>query len=117
MVEGGRFEIYCRATYRGFESRPLRHSRPVINFLRRGVRVAEGARLESECRATYRGFESRLLRHFLRHRRRPQVVVGSPWSGIRELRQDRKVATVSVPPRYGGTRPSPGVFKFVRGTT
>ena len=24
MVEGGRFEIYCRATYRGFESRPLR---------------------------------------------------------------------------------------------
>jgi hypothetical protein len=117
VVEGGRFEIYCRATYRGFESRSLRHLRPVIVLLRRGVRVAEGARLESECRATYRGFESRLLRHFLRHWRRPQVVVGSPWSGIRELRQDRKVATVSVPPRCGGTRPSPGVFKFVKGTT
>ena len=28
MVEGGRFEIYCRATYRGFESRPLRHFQP-----------------------------------------------------------------------------------------
>ena len=39
---------------------------------------------------------------------RPKVVVGSSWSGIREPRQDRKVATVSVPPRCGGTRPSPG---------
>ena len=39
---------------------------------------------------------------------RPKVVVGSSWSGIREPRQDRKVATVSVPPRCGGARPSPG---------
>ena len=32
MVEGGRFEIYCRATYRGFESRPLRHIQPSTFF-------------------------------------------------------------------------------------
>ena len=32
MVEGGRFEIYCRATYRGFESRPLRHIQPSRTF-------------------------------------------------------------------------------------
>ncbi len=25
MVEGGGLEIHCRATYRGFESHPLRH--------------------------------------------------------------------------------------------
>ena len=25
VVEGGGFEIHCRATYRGFESRLLRH--------------------------------------------------------------------------------------------
>ena len=116
MVEGGRFEIYCRATYRGFESRPLRPHYPIVQFLflRRGDRVAEGARLERGCRATYRGFESHSLRH-LRQCARPKVVVGSPWSGIRELRQDRKVATVSVPPRYGGTRPSPGAIFLVRG--
>ncbi len=54
---------------------------------------------------------------FLRHWRRPKVVVGSPWSGIRELRQDRKVATVSVSPRYGGARPSPGASFIVTGTT
>jgi hypothetical protein len=105
--EGGRFEIYCGATYRGFESRPLRHLQPSPVTFRRDDRVAEGARLESECRATYRGFESHSLRH-LRCKARPKVVVGSSWSGIRELRQDRKVATVSVLPRYGGTRPSPG---------
>ena len=31
MDEGGRFEIYCRATYRGFESRPLRPFQPSPN--------------------------------------------------------------------------------------
>ena len=107
MDEGGRFEIYCRATYRGFESRPLRHFQPSPEFLRRDDRVDEGARLERECRATYRGFESHSLRH-MRHCARLKVVVGSSWSGIREPRQDRKVATVSVPPRCGGARPSPG---------
>ena len=106
MVEGGRFEIYCRATYRGFESRPLRHIQP-SDFFWRDDRVDEGARLERECRATYRGFESHSLRH-VRHCARPKVVVGSSWSGIREPRQDRKVATVSVSPRCGGARPSPG---------
>ena len=116
MVEGGRFEIYCRATYRGFESRPLR---PFYNhesdlFFWRGDRVDEGARLERECRATYRGFESHSLRH-LRHSARPKVVVGSSWSGFREPRQDRKVATVSVSPRYGGARPSPGASYSVTG--
>ena len=74
----------------------------------------EGARLERECRATYRGFESHSLRH-LRHCARPKVVVGSSWSGVRELRQDRKVATVSVLPRYGGARPSPGALFSVMG--
>ena len=74
----------------------------------------EGARLERECRATYRGFESHSLRH-LRHCARPKVVVGSSWSGVRELRQDRKVATVSVPPRCEGARPSPGANFLVRG--
>ncbi len=76
--------------------------------------MAEGARLESGCRATYRGFESHSLRQ-LRIRARPKVVVGSPWSGVREPRQDRKVATVSVPPRCGGTRPSPRAIFLVRG--
>jgi len=51
----------------------------------------------------------------LRIRARPKVVVGSPWSGVREPRQDRKVATVSVPPRCGGTRPSPRAIFLVRG--
>ena len=76
--------------------------------------MAEGARLESECRATYRGFESHSLRH-LRHSARLKVVVGSSWSGFREPRQDRKVATVSVSPRYGGARPSPGASYSVTG--
>ena len=115
MDEGGRFEIYCRATYRGFESRPLRHFQPSPNFLWRDDRVDEGARLERECRATYRGFESHSLRH-LRHCARLKVVVGSSWSGIREPRQDRKVATVSVPPRCGGARPSPGANFSIMGT-
>ena len=75
----------------------------------------EGGRFEIYCRATYRGFESHSLRH-LRHSARPKVVVGSPWSGIRELRQDRKVATVSVPPRCGGARPSPGANFSIMGT-
>ena len=113
MVEGGRFEIYCRATYRGFESRSLRHIY-CPEFFWRDDRVDEGARLERECRATYRGFESHSLRH-QRHSARPKVVVGSSWSGIRELRQDRKVATVSVPPRCGGARPSPGAIFSVTG--
>ena len=113
MVEGGRFEIYCRATYRGFESRPLRHIQPSRIFWR-DDRVDEGARLERECRATYRGFESHSLRH-LRHSARPKVVVGSSWSGVREPRQDRKVATVSVPPRCEGARPSPGASFSVTG--
>jgi len=51
----------------------------------------------------------------LRHCARPKVVVGSSWSGVRELRQDRKVATVSVPPRCEGARPSPGANFLVRG--
>ena len=49
------------------------------------------------------------------NRARPKVMVGSSWSGIREPRQDRKVATVSVPPRCGGARPSPGAFFSVTG--
>ena len=78
MDEGGGFEIHCRETYRGFESRLLRHfgAKYSLNFFRRDDRVAEGARLESECRETYRGFESHSLRH-LRHSARPKVVVGS----------------------------------------
>ena len=87
-------------------------NRPI--FFWRDDRVDEGARLERECRATYRGFESHSLRH-VRHCARPKVVVGSSWSGIREPRQDRKVATVSVPPRCGGARPSPGAFFSVTG--
>ncbi len=61
--EGGRFEIYCRATYRGFESHSLRTAAFLLPLsLRRGDRVDEGARLERVCRATYRGFESHSLR-------------------------------------------------------
>ncbi len=66
MDEGGRFEIYCRATYRGFESHSLRTAAFLLTLsLRRGDRVDEGARLEIVCRATYRGFESLSLRQSL----------------------------------------------------
>ena len=65
MDEGGRFEIYCRATYRGFESHPLRTAAFLLTLsLRRGDRVDEGARLERVCGATHRGFESHSLRQF-----------------------------------------------------
>ena len=113
MVEGGRFEIYCRATYRGFESRPLRHIQPSTFFgeMTEWTKVlawnASVGQLTVGSNPTLSAISA--------NRARPKVMVGSSWSGIREPRQDRKVATVSVPPRYGGTRPSPGALNFVRG--
>ena len=99
----------------------------------------EGARLEIACAATYRGFESRPHRPFRVSPRRcaeedpeqdqfllsaaapsgagAMVMVGSRRLRIRESRQVRKEATVSVPGGLRGTRPSPPPYSTALETT
>ena len=115
MVEGGRFEIYGRATYRGFESRPLRHIQPSRTFFGEMTEWTKVLAWNASVGQLTVG-SNPTLSAISANRARPKVMVGSSWSGIREPRQDRKVATVSVPPRYGGARPSPGANFSVTGT-
>ena len=115
MDEGGRFEIYCRATYRGFESRPLRPLQPSPELFNGEMTEWTKVLAWNASVGQLTVGSNPTLSAISANRARPKVVVGSSWSGIREPRQDRKVATVSVPPRYGGTRPSPGALNFVTG--
>ena len=88
-AEGARLEIVCTETYRGFESLPLRHS-----CCRPPVSVAPGGRAAGGPRDASPGQES-------------VVMVGSRRLRVREPRQVRKEATVSVPVGRRGARPSP----------
>ena len=108
MDEGGRFEIYCRATYRGFESRPLRHFQPSPEFFNGEMTEWTKVLAWNASVGQLTVGSNPTLSAISANSARPKVVVGSSWSGIREPRQDRKVATVSVSPRCGGARPSPG---------
>ena len=101
MVEGGRFEIYCRRSSTGGSNPPL--SAHLRLDEGRGDRVAEGARLEIVCGATHRGFESPSLRHLV------CMILWSdegrvPRLEIREPRQVREEATVAVPSGLGSAR-------------
>ena len=116
MDEGGRFEIYCRATYRGFESRPLRHFQPSPELFNGEMTEWTKVLAWNASVGQLTVGSNPTLSAISANSARPKVVVGSSWSGIREPRQDRKVATVSVPPRCGGARPSPGANFSVTGS-
>src|SRR5262245_43521806 len=95
--EGGRLEIYCGATHRGFESHPLRHLpgevtewSKVHDWKSCVPQGTAGSNPALSAIAAVRGGDGRV-----------------PMTERREPRQVREEATVSTVSGHGGARPSP----------